>query len=184
VNDGFGIGIEGFIGASGQLNTMVDICAGLIFGEAMELASDGDAIDDVGMNGLFQGDSQGLLSAKDDFKGELGIDAGAGKQSYIRKGLRRDEVSLIEDEKDFGVGFSDFIQNEVKESVFTDFGRFAQFDDDLPEQCIGADRSQREVDDLIAVWGQVLGKASQEGRFSHTGLTEQKSDVSLVLKKS
>ena len=67
MNDGFGIGIEGFIRASGQLNTMVDIGAGLIFGEAMELASDGDTIDDVGMNGLFQGDSQGLLSAKDDF---------------------------------------------------------------------------------------------------------------------
>jgi hypothetical protein len=117
----------------------------------MKAAADGDAIDDVGMGGLFECDGQGLLSTENEFKGELRIDSGAGKQSNIGKGLRGDQVSLIEDEKDFGVGFSDFIDNEVKESVFTDFGRFAQFDDDLSEQSIGADGSQRYVDDLIAV---------------------------------
>ena len=60
-------------------------------------------------------------------------------------------MCLIEDEKDLGVGFTDFIDNELKESVFADFGRFAQFDDDLSEQGIWADGCQRQVDDLISV---------------------------------
>ena len=77
VDEGFGIVIEGFVGAAGQMDTMVDIGGGLIFGKGKQSATDGDAIDDVGMGGLFEGDGQGLLSTEDEFKGELGIDAGA-----------------------------------------------------------------------------------------------------------
>ena len=168
MDDGFGLRVEEVGRGSDLLESEVEIGGGLSRGEGSEVGEDGDSVKEVAEVREMQIVRETVLAGEDDFDFGGGVQSGGDQEAKVDECIRRDEVSLVDEEEGGllgGVG----VLEDTKEEAFFAPGRsvFAEGREDDLEEGRWSEVGQMDVDGMEASEIEAFQEQSKQTGLAH-----------------